>query len=47
MESVLHTANGQAQSAEFLTRNIAAESKSYVLRSLSWLVKLGVLKVAS
>ncbi len=46
IESVLHAVYQQAQSAEALIRNIAAERKPYVLRSLSWLVKLGVLKVA-
>jgi hypothetical protein len=47
VKSVSLAPYGQNQSAEELISNIPVERKPYVLRSLSCLVKLGVLKVLS
>jgi hypothetical protein len=47
IQSVLSAAQGKPKSAEELIHTIAPERKPYVLRALSWLIKLGVLKVAT
>lgn len=46
IQSDLSAVQGKSKFAEELIHTIAPERKPYVLRALSWLVKLGVLKVA-
>ena len=47
IQSVISAAQGKPKFAEELIHAIAPERKPYVLRALSWLVMLGVLKVAT
>ena len=47
IQIVLTSAQGKPKLAEELIHAIAPERKPYVLRALSWLIKLGVLKVAT
>ncbi len=47
IQIVLTAAQDKPKSAEELIHAIAPERKPYVLRALSWLIKLGVLKVAT
>lgn len=47
IQIVLSAAQGKPKFAEELIHAIAPERKPYVLRALSWLIKLGVLKVAT
>lgn len=47
IQIVLTSAQGKPKLAEELIHAIAPERKPYVLRALSWLIKLGVLKEAT